>query len=225
MRQIRGQQSLPRPDREVVAVGLGSRGRRQSAPNTMVLRTCPRPVSRRTNPGGHPSAQAQFKAVHPTSQRFTKTDLAKFENSWDQLPHIVSLGRRRTSAISRCASPARAVPGHASVLRTPHCTSDPVSANRAYRLATTVRWIPGQHRHLHHRLPREPDIPADRFDQIWLEQNISDGLTRRSSPPATRSVRYSSTRPERKHHRVVQETGVLATGQGPDLRLPRQADA
>ena len=36
-----------------------------------------------------------FSAEHPTRQRFTKTDLAKFENTWDQLPHIVSRGAQK----------------------------------------------------------------------------------------------------------------------------------
>lgn len=44
---------------------------------------------------GTPAKMRLFKTVHPTNQKFTKTDLAKFENSWDQLPHIVSLGAEK----------------------------------------------------------------------------------------------------------------------------------
>ena len=36
-----------------------------------------------------------FSVLHPTRQRFTKTDLAKFESTWDQLPHIVSRGAQK----------------------------------------------------------------------------------------------------------------------------------
>jgi AIPR protein. len=36
-----------------------------------------------------------FSDRNPTNQRFTKTDLAKYENSWDQLPEIVSLGNQK----------------------------------------------------------------------------------------------------------------------------------
>ncbi len=39
-----------------------------------------------------------FSAENPTSQRFAKTDLAKFENTWDQLPHIVSRGAQKNFA-------------------------------------------------------------------------------------------------------------------------------
>lgn len=39
--------------------------------------------------------QRQFKEIHPTTQKFTKTDLAKFEMTWDLLPHIVSQGAQK----------------------------------------------------------------------------------------------------------------------------------
>lgn len=42
-----------------------------------------------------PAKQRQFKLLNPLNQKFTKTDLAKFENTWDQLPWIVSLGAEK----------------------------------------------------------------------------------------------------------------------------------
>jgi len=42
-----------------------------------------------------PKMKRVFADKNPTNQRFTKTDLAKYENSWDQLPHIVSLGSQK----------------------------------------------------------------------------------------------------------------------------------
>ena len=42
-----------------------------------------------------PKQKRIFSDRNPTSQRFAKTDLAKYENSWDQLPHIVSLGAEK----------------------------------------------------------------------------------------------------------------------------------
>ena len=36
-----------------------------------------------------------FKVEYPPAQRFTKTDLAKFEHSWDQYPHLVSRGAEK----------------------------------------------------------------------------------------------------------------------------------
>lgn len=42
-----------------------------------------------------PARQRQFKTVHPARQKFTKTDLAKFENTWDQRPWLVNLGAEK----------------------------------------------------------------------------------------------------------------------------------
>ncbi|KQZ67105.1 AIPR family protein [Nocardioides sp. Root151] len=42
-----------------------------------------------------PARQRDFKKVHPLNQKFTKTDVAKFENTWDQLPATVSMGAEK----------------------------------------------------------------------------------------------------------------------------------
>ncbi|KZM48966.1 AIPR family protein [Labrenzia sp. OB1] len=42
-----------------------------------------------------PARKRQFEALSPSRQKFTKTDLAKYENTWMQLPHIVSLGAQK----------------------------------------------------------------------------------------------------------------------------------
>jgi hypothetical protein len=42
-----------------------------------------------------PAKQKAWKVANPTKQKFTKTDLAKYEASWDQLPHIVSRGAEK----------------------------------------------------------------------------------------------------------------------------------
>lgn len=39
-----------------------------------------------------PGRQKDFKTINPTTQLFTKTDLAKFIQTWSQRPHIVSRG-------------------------------------------------------------------------------------------------------------------------------------
>jgi hypothetical protein len=37
----------------------------------------------------------QWEAANPLQQKFSKTDLAKFENAWDELPHWVCLGAEK----------------------------------------------------------------------------------------------------------------------------------
>ncbi len=44
---------------------------------------------------GTPARQRAWRETHPTAQKFTKTDLAKYENAWAQLPHEVSKGAQK----------------------------------------------------------------------------------------------------------------------------------
>lgn len=41
------------------------------------------------------SEQKRFEKINPKSQMLTKTDLAKFYNSWERLPHVVSFGAQK----------------------------------------------------------------------------------------------------------------------------------
>lgn len=45
-----------------------------------------------------PGEQKRFKAENPKPQMFTKTDLAKFENTWDEHPKWVNLGAQKNFA-------------------------------------------------------------------------------------------------------------------------------
>jgi hypothetical protein len=45
-----------------------------------------------------PAEQRRFKAEHPKPQMFSKTDLAKFENVWDEHPKWVNLGSQKNFA-------------------------------------------------------------------------------------------------------------------------------
>jgi hypothetical protein len=42
-----------------------------------------------------PARQRAFRTIHPLRQKFTKSDAAKYEHSWNQLPHIVSRGAEK----------------------------------------------------------------------------------------------------------------------------------
>lgn len=44
------------------------------------------------------SQKRDFQRIHPRAQLVVKTDLAKFENSWRQLPHVVSFGAQKNFA-------------------------------------------------------------------------------------------------------------------------------
>ena len=49
----------------------------------------------KANAGNTPAQKRRFNERTPTSRKFTKTDLAKFENSWRQKPHVVSMGAQK----------------------------------------------------------------------------------------------------------------------------------
>jgi hypothetical protein len=44
---------------------------------------------------GTPARMRAFETLNPVEQKFTKTDLAKYENTWNQLPHLVSRGAEK----------------------------------------------------------------------------------------------------------------------------------
>jgi hypothetical protein len=124
---------------------------------------------------GTPARKRMFKTVHPTNQKFTKTDLAKFENSWDQLPHIVSLGAEKNfnHFTMRLAQRGRfqvtqeyferLVAMAILFRRTERIVSDQhFGGYRANIVTYTIAYLA-------HRTSRQIDL-----DRIWLDQNISD---------------------------------------------------
>ena len=46
-----------------------------------------------------PASRKKFKGEYPKAQMFTKTDLAKFVNAWEDCPHTVSKGAQKNFAI------------------------------------------------------------------------------------------------------------------------------
>jgi AIPR protein len=44
---------------------------------------------------GTPARIRAFESLNPLRQKFTKTDLAKFENTWNQYPHLVCMGAEK----------------------------------------------------------------------------------------------------------------------------------
>jgi hypothetical protein len=128
---------------------------------------------------GTPARMRQFKAIHPTSQRFTKTDLAKFENTWDQLPHIVSLGAEKNFRhfTVRLASRGRFQVTQAYFER---LVALAILFRRTERIVTQQQF--GGYRanivtytiaYLSNRTSQQIDL-----DEIWFNQDISDVLTR-----------------------------------------------
>jgi hypothetical protein len=49
----------------------------------------------KSHAGATAAQKRKFDERTPTLRKFTKTDLAKYVNSWDQLPHVVSRGAQK----------------------------------------------------------------------------------------------------------------------------------
>ncbi|KQS32742.1 AIPR family protein [Dyadobacter sp. Leaf189] len=121
-----------------------------------------------------PAKKRQFEATAPNKQKFTKTDLAKYENTWMQLPHIVSLGAQKCFTHFSLHLRER---GHVNVDVTyfEHLIAKAILFKKAEKVISdqkfggyranivtyTIAW-------LSHYTSQLID-----FDKIWREQNIS----------------------------------------------------
>ena len=109
-----------------------------------------------------PARQRAFKTLHPLRQKFTKADAAKFEHSWDQLPHIVSRGAEKNFREFMIRLGDKTPGRRCRLLPAADSQGDPVPRHRKDRLRAPVRRLPGQHRHLHHRPACARDRAAHR---------------------------------------------------------------
>lgn len=127
----------------------------------------------------------EFDAEYPKAQSFTKTDLAKFENVWECIPHIVSKGAQANFA-------------HFAKLVGKRWDSDETQFNEQYfchamaralifrrceKLISAQPWYEGGYRAniVAYTLSKFADIvqktgKAVDFQKIWIEQSISDAL-------------------------------------------------
>jgi hypothetical protein len=126
---------------------------------------------------GTPAQQRKFKQEHPRAQKFTKTDLAKFENTWDQRPQIVSRGAQKNFAefTLRLAARRRGEPDTAYFH---HLVAKAILFRRAERLVSAQDF--GGYRanivtyslaYLAHATAHQIDL-----DRIWAEQDLSDAV-------------------------------------------------
>ena len=123
-----------------------------------------------------PARQRTFKTLHPLRQKFTKADVAKFEHSWAQLPHIVSRGAEKNFREFMIRLGEKTPPvdtaycqrliAKAILFR---CTEKIVSAHQfgGYR-ANIVTYTIAR---LSHETAQRIDL-----DGIWREQRLSPGL-------------------------------------------------
>lgn len=125
-----------------------------------------------------PANQRKFKNTHPTAQKFTKADIAKFLHSWMKLPHLVSRGAEknfREFMIGLEDNPPsvdiRYCQHLIALAKLFRDTEKIVSSHRfgGYRANIVTYTIA--------RLAAATDQRID-LDRIWREQRLSYALTR-----------------------------------------------
>ena len=127
---------------------------------------------------GTPARQRKFKQEHPPNQRFTKTDLAKFENTWDQLPHLVSRGAQKNFAefTLRLSSRSKVVPDTTYFQQ---FVAKAILFRRAEKLVSAQNFGGYRANIVTYTLAYLAHQTAHRIDleRIWREQDISEALS------------------------------------------------
>ena len=126
---------------------------------------------------GTPARMRAFESVNPLRQRFTKTDLAKYEITWDQYPHLVCLGAEKNFIKFTAIQVEKGYPqvdegyfhrlvAKAILFRNAEkiVGGQGYGGFRAQIVAYTLAW-------LSHRTAQRLDL-----DTIWKEQRLSDTL-------------------------------------------------
>lgn len=126
---------------------------------------------------GTPARKKQFKVVHPPAQKFTKTDLAKFENTWAQLPHLVSQGAEKNfrEYTIRKADAQKVEPDQQYFER---LVAKAILFRRAEKIVAALRLGGYRANIVTYSLAYIANRTAARvdLDRIWRSQEISDSL-------------------------------------------------
>lgn len=131
------------------------------------------------------AGKIEFLALNPRSQMFTKTDLAKFQNTFDKLPHIVSRGAQKNFAefASKVGSRWDAQEKQFNELYFRHLIAKAILFRYLDRMILKQPWYGGGYKanivtytlakfaHMAEQLNRVPD-----YETIWKKQQPSFAL-------------------------------------------------
>ena len=123
-----------------------------------------------------PSDRTSFRKASPPSQKFTKTDLAKFEQSWDQRPHFVSLGAEKNFRDFTLRLKERTVTPDAAYFR--RLIGKAILFRRTEQIVTGFDLGGYRANVVTYTVAKLANATAHRInlEAIWLLQNLSPGL-------------------------------------------------
>lgn len=125
---------------------------------------------------GTPARQRAWREVHPTTQRFTKTDIAKFESTWSQVPHEVSRGAQKNFTIfmgQLARNPVIVDAGYFQRL-----IAKAILWRRAEQIVTAQRFGGYRANLVAYSLAKLAHATAQRVDleRVWAEQGTTEEL-------------------------------------------------
>lgn len=132
-----------------------------------------------------PAGKREFLLQHPKDQVITKTDLAKFENTWSKLPHVVSFGAQKN--FIRYAEGVRerydSRPTEFNERWFQHLVAKAILFRATERLVSSATWYTGGYRAniVTYGLARfvrlvEESYPKNvlDLDRLWRSQKVPD---------------------------------------------------
>ncbi|MGH7484418.1 MAG: AIPR family protein, partial [bacterium] len=132
----------------------------------------------RARNGGTASGRQKFDREYPPSQRFTKEDLARYGNSWEGLPHIVSRGGQKNFVRFM-----ESVPGVAKGWEMPadefkQMVGKAILYRQTQRIALELRVPSFRVNVVNYTVSLITDLTARRIDllKVWEAQGLSGSL-------------------------------------------------
>ncbi|MEU4539012.1 AIPR family protein [Streptosporangium sp. NPDC023825] len=126
--------------------------------------------------------QKKFRLVHPTNQKFSKADLAKYLNSWDQLPYHVSKGAQKNFAEFMSHLTNLEEQGRMPLVDVRYCQRLIAKATLFKEIDKIAREVgAGSHKsHITTYTMARLSLATDRridLDRIWRDQGLTPALT------------------------------------------------
>ena len=125
-----------------------------------------------------PAKKKAFLSINPKQQRFTKTDLAKFENTYAQFPHLVCRGAEKnfTEFMLSLKEAGHVLPDEAYFRR---LIAKAILFRRAERIVQALSFGGYRAQIVTHSLSFLSHRTAMRLDldRIWKEQDIAEPVT------------------------------------------------
>lgn len=145
-----------------------------------------------------PAKKKAFAAMNPTNQKFKKIELAKYENTWDQLPHLVCLGAQKNFQKFTVRLKDRGGSFMPDLTYFQNLVAKAILFRTTEKLVSSQPWYGGYRANivaytlalLSHRTAQRIDL-----EKIWKEQKLSSVLEQAIGKVAEQAWKHLSRPP------------------------------